>query len=489
MNCFKNLEAILRIELARIAAAAMMVSIIWACLGLSVPATARSQAVLPGEFVLAISNSSGLPGQNAVVDINLTNVDAVSGFNLLVSFDPTGLTLLSVTNQNSRSASFEYFSFTANEAGFAGHVRIVGIADQSGGSANQIGTGEGSIAQFVFRITSDLAMSGWSLPVRFRFMDQPLDNDNTMSDSQSGKIEQSSIQYFDGVVKINNIGPIEIGDININGVPYEIADAIYLTNNFINPVRYPLNIIQYANSDVNLDGLGATVADLVYLINIIVTGQIHKLIGRSQPSGAASVNDDLDVNKISYDCDENIGAALMVLTSSESFDGVEVINNNSQMTLAVYHEGNELRALLYSMDGSFIEAGKGDLVTIIGASDMRMESIDLSSVDGRIVTMESTVDSKILPSDFSLEQNYPNPFNPTTQIVFELRYSDRVELVIYDMMGRLINRLLNDELPAGQHTVEWDGLDDNGQRVSSGVYFYRLSNSAESTARKMVLLK
>jgi VWFA-related protein len=88
-----------------------------------------------------------------------------------------------------------------------------------------------------------------------------------------------------------------------------------------------------------------------------------------------------------------------------------------------------------------------------------------------------------------LDQNYPNPFNPTTQITFGLGQAGFVRLEIFNVLGQRIRTLVNAETPAGEHTALWDGRDDNGQMVSSGVYLYRLESGPYSNTRKMLMLK
>jgi len=94
-----------------------------------------------------------------------------------------------------------------------------------------------------------------------------------------------------------------------------------------------------------------------------------------------------------------------------------------------------------------------------------------------------------LPRSFVLEQNYPNPFNPTTTIGFDLPEACRVELVIYDISGRTIRTLARGGYAAGRHQVVWDGTDERGNSVASGVYVYRLVAGEHVFVRKMVLMK
>jgi uncharacterized delta-60 repeat protein len=93
------------------------------------------------------------------------------------------------------------------------------------------------------------------------------------------------------------------------------------------------------------------------------------------------------------------------------------------------------------------------------------------------------------PTEFVLSQNYPNPFNPSTKIEFTLAGSDFVSLQIYDLLGRKMRTLVSEELTAGYKSVIWDGKNENGEAVASGVYFYRLKVGDFSEPKKMLLLK
>ena len=95
----------------------------------------------------------------------------------------------------------------------------------------------------------------------------------------------------------------------------------------------------------------------------------------------------------------------------------------------------------------------------------------------------------IVPTNFSLEQNYPNPFNPETNIKFNLPKSGKVNLVIYNILGQKIKTLFNGNLQAGIHSYKWKGLNDQGIRVPSGIYFYRIETKGHTDIKKMVLVK
>ncbi|MDY6915381.1 MAG: T9SS type A sorting domain-containing protein, partial [Candidatus Cloacimonadota bacterium] len=88
-----------------------------------------------------------------------------------------------------------------------------------------------------------------------------------------------------------------------------------------------------------------------------------------------------------------------------------------------------------------------------------------------------------------LGKNYPNPFNPTTNIHFNIKNEGRVKLEIYNLKGQLVKTLVNSNLTKGGHTIHWNGNDDRGKSVASGIYLYRLTTDDFTASKKMLLLK
>ncbi|MCD6379328.1 T9SS type A sorting domain-containing protein, partial [bacterium] len=88
-----------------------------------------------------------------------------------------------------------------------------------------------------------------------------------------------------------------------------------------------------------------------------------------------------------------------------------------------------------------------------------------------------------------LHQNCPNPFNPSTTIKFNLKNKGHVSIQIYDVAGRLVNTLVNDVREAGRYTETWNGINNRGANVASGVYFYRMNAEDYSDTKKMILLR
>jgi hypothetical protein len=95
----------------------------------------------------------------------------------------------------------------------------------------------------------------------------------------------------------------------------------------------------------------------------------------------------------------------------------------------------------------------------------------------------------LVPDAYSLSEAYPNPFNPETNIKFNIAKAGNVKLVVYNILGQKVRTLLDNELTAGQFTAKWDGRDDYGFNVSSGVYFFQLESGSFNMTKKMVLMK
>ena len=104
-------------------------------------------------------------------------------------------------------------------------------------------------------------------------------------------------------------------------------------------------------------------------------------------------------------------------------------------------------------------------------------------------TVLLSIDDHLTPVEFALHQNYPNPFNPTTQIRYDLPEDQIVTITIYDVMGRNIRTLMNNNQAAGYHSIHWDAKNDIGEGVAAGMYIYTIQAGEFRSTKKMVLLK
>lgn len=94
-----------------------------------------------------------------------------------------------------------------------------------------------------------------------------------------------------------------------------------------------------------------------------------------------------------------------------------------------------------------------------------------------------------IPKAFAISQNYPNPFNPSTVIKYDLPEPGHVKITIYNILGQKVRTVVDEDQEAGYKSVNWDGKDDQGKDVSTGIYFYQIKAGDFSVAKKMILLK
>ena len=158
---------------------------------------------------------------------------------------------------------------------------------------------------------------------------------------------------------------------------------------------------------------------------------------------------------------------------------------------------SKLGPMMEELDYTLVEfsgvANQGHGITTLGGSvyftgamgpptDVYIAKLGRSGTSG--------IDETTGPPQVRLLQNTPNPFNPATSIAFELPTMKKVDLVVHDASGRVVRRLLDDRrYGPGRHSIGWDGRDDSGREVATGVYFYRVSVEGESETGRMLLLK
>lgn len=449
-------------------------------------ATVDINLAFASQYTLAFDTTSAYPGEIVEIPVNLINQFPVKSFNILASYDPTVLQLVSIYNEGTRSESFEIFGSTPNVGDIAGRVRITGNADIAG--TGVLAGGEGSIAVLKFKLSSNLSYAGYSAPIRFVFIDP---EDNILTDTIGVDIPIPAVNYFDGGVQVLDYGKVNIGDINLNGLTYDIGDAIYFSNYFMNPFLYPLNPLQYANSDINHDNNGGTIADLVMLINIIAQGGNYSYKVEGVSEAHVALNADLDQSgnfRFSYDSEADLGAFLIVLDNAD-YTG-EYKNLTDDMSVILFTDETTTRILIYSLKGYHLGAGQKDLIELSGIDELSVSLIATATSAGQLVEAEYVAKfENYLPDNFELYQNYPNPFNPETNISFDLPEAATVRLTIFNILGEKVNVLIDKNMPAGTHTVSWNGRTDENRMAGSGIYFYRLETGSHQQTKKMMLLK
>ncbi len=130
-----------------------------------------------------------------------------------------------------------------------------------------------------------------------------------------------------------------------------------------------------------------------------------------------------------------------------------------------------------------------------GAARVRVDLYDpegligTDSSDRAFGIGETGAKQEIGPSVHALYQNSPNPFNPRTEIRFDLPGASPVRLSVYGVDGRIVRTLIDRSMPAGRHRVTWDGTDERGRTVATGVYYYRIAAGAFRASRRLVMVR
>ncbi len=456
-----------------------------------------------------------MPGQFADVVVRINDLDSWYGlgsFDLLFAYDAGIMTFNEALRGDIyEDCNWEYLSYQVgmNEDGCAtcptGLVRVVGVVGASGPQEPpycMLENDRTTLTVLRFQLADDERVSCQFAPVRFYWADCE-SNLLTIADGTESQISTNVVDYdpYQGFVDITDDlsslpsyagtpdecltgepgepyrictfinGGIEVlcpngdpepGDINQNGIRYEMSDAVlfqrFLTE--IIPCPDPPAQGGYA-TDINRDGQILTVADYVLLLRII-TGDVLPGSYKTSPAPAAYThkNGTLGV-------DTKMGAALVTLRGDAP---VRSLAEGMDMAQGVV-EGNR-RILLYSLDGK---------ATFSGAfleTDAEILSIEFATWDGQTVMLKNQ------PQTFTLKQNYPNPFNPVTTICFALPEASDVSLDVINAIGQTVAHLVAERLDKGPHMVKWDAIN-----MPSGVYFYRLKANGIFETKKMVLLK
>jgi len=166
------------------------------------------------------------------------------------------------------------------------------------------------------------------------------------------------------------------------------------------------------------------------------------------------------------------------------------LDNVNYISMPMTQEINldETNSGLYSVSIPVV-SGNPSLNYYISASDEKGERKNPVNAPDKSFTLLDAETARSLPGSFLLYQNYPNPFNPATEIKFDIKQKTNVKLNIYNSLGQLVQELLNEVMNPDTYTVSWNGLDINGRRCSSGVYYYRIETDNYSETKKMSLIK
>ena len=176
-------------------------------------------------------------------------------------------------------------------------------------------------------------------------------------------------------------------------------------------------------------------------------------------------------------------------TSEEPYNPIPVTTTDkAKLLIAIKFKVKSTATPMTIMIDSAFVPPSGYLV-LVDANVAKIYPQYVHCPDGDIVLPVQEINVQLLPERYELGQNTPNPFNPNTVIVFAVPRPAEVRVEVFNVLGQKVKTLANEFSKAGYKRVEWDGTDDNGSSVASGVYLYRMTAGDFSETKKMLLLK
>jgi len=360
------------------------------------------------------------------------------------------------------------------------------------------------------------------LHVRYRVADLPALQDSVKSSFLIQNAEASTFEGFpvditpsrDELVVLAKNRVSSLGDVNGDGC-IDILDLIMVVDHIVG--RDSLSEAEFARADIapwvpgnelpDPDGV-VNVQDLALIQNIILTGFFpdgtpvgpcsYAILPKVQGDADAILNVYITNEGISVYLDAKVGIRGAQMEFGNLVDNVGNMVINTDLGQGYYLKVEDiLRTLMYDRIGQkYIQPGihfMADMPFIISNyEDITLDRLILVDINvQRVMKIQVNIihQAPPLPLDYILFQNYPNPFNPSTTVKFQVPKTSDVTIKIYDMLGQEIRTLFSEQVMRGNYTVEWDGLNEAGQQMSSGTYVYRMIAGEFMQSKKMVYVK
>lgn len=435
---------------------------------------------VPFDIIIADTVGGGLPGAtHAPFSISLLNADSVYGLQFDLHYDENIITLDDVA----ATGRLVNFVISHNIGDTVGMVRVVVFSYDLA----TIAPGQGPIIDFFCSVVPGAPAGPTPL---------------TLSDA----IDVIDIYGTEREMLMQNgfFTVDTLGDVTLN-LNVSVGDVVALVSYILGRISF--NDRQLACADVNEDG-DINVGDVVGMINIIM----------GRPVGPPMAPSEDYLAQVCLSKDDPMGQEVSILLSPEvpvagiqlrlEYDPTQVQFSQAMpteitesFTLDSHDEGGVLTLLLYNFAGAVVPRGDWTVVKLPlkkgNVNGVRLVEVVLADTIARVIPTRisgETVDE--IPVSILLNQNYPNPFWNSTTIYYSIpssvedgRITQRVTLKIYNAAGSLVNTLIDREISPGVYSVEWNGTDSRGMKVSSGIYFYNLRTGSFSATKKMMVLR
>ena len=338
----------------------------------------------------------------------------------------------------------------------------------------------------------------------------------------TGQAITDSVNY--APYRVNGATNPIMGDVSLNGI-VQAYDASLILQYVVNPSGDTLNVVQQSVADVSGNGtITAYDASLVlqYVVNLIsgfpaemganakkITPTTKGLfvlqkvsntqlsIGTTTVMHGDSFTVPITLNNV--DGVASVEVTLKYDPALMTFNDARVSDATSGMQMSYYNDKKD-GLIRIAMAGSAMLQNDGDVadITFGVSNDIRGKVSSQIAVqqflanESDLTKLAASSDIQIIgkPTTYQLDHNYPNPFNPSTTIGYQLPDDNtHVRLLIYNITGQLVKTLVDANQNAGEYKVVWDGTNNSGVQVSSGVYLFRIAAGKFAQVKKLLLLK
>jgi len=265
------------------------------------------------------------------------------------------------------------------------------------------------------------------------------------------------------------------GDVNLDG-KFDVLDVVQTVNFILNIGNSPKSYERIC-ADVNADS-SIDVLDVVRIVRLALGIESPAKPNRTQ---ATQVELILRGNDLWIQCDGDVAGIQLQL--KEPTNGMIELSPAMRESGSLVFRSNAEISLFYDTQGIIFSAGETRLCSL--PENITIQSIIVSDLNGNPV--QAAV--RRLPTQFSVSRNFPNPFNSQTTIRYDLPTYAPVEMTIYDIRGHKIRTLENGVKPAGYYQAIWNGKDDAGREVASGIYFFQMISETHRKTMKLMLVK
>jgi len=443
--------------------------------------------VLPGDVperdTVRVASGSAQPGDKIVVPVYLHNKNELAAFSIPLKYNPDVLSCDSVSFEGTRVDYINVLQYDIDNT--TGQVLFGMVVFFEANLA----PGDGEVAKLYMSVNSEASDQVAVIDTAF----YPPAGEFLLFDPASLAIKPEFV-HGNIFVSVDMAGDAN-GDGNIS-----LGDGVYLVGYIFKGQRPPIPV---ESGDANLDAF-VNVGDVVTIINYIFNGGVLPAMTKPAPSAGPVYYtvEELPAGsgkqiRVVLDSDVPLGGLQLEIPDPVNFARLSSVESGDLVSgmEVQYGQTNRGHILgLFDLDGvGVISAGNDDVLRFKyeGVDAVQIEGLHVFDQNGYELPTKYGIREKVeaIPEFYELAQNYPNPFNPATTISYSLANPGHVELTVFNVLGQTVRELVSGDQNAGRYKIIWDGTDNSGQTVATGVYFYRIKTDDFTRSRKMLLLK